>query len=85
MNIDKNKISKLKINELASLKSIVNDIVTELSNNLTDYAMMSNDIDFQNMDDFKKKEYSRLILFQNLLSVIKENIINKTIEDYFNE
>lgn len=85
MNIDKNKISKLKINELASLKSIVNDIVTELSNNLTDYAMMSNDIDFQNMDDFKKKEYSRLILFQNLLSVIKENIINKTIENYFNE
>lgn len=85
MNIDKNKIAKLNINELASLKSIVNDIVTELSNNLTDYAMMSNDIDFQNMDDFKKKEYSRLILFQNLLSVIKENIINKTIEDYFNE
>lgn len=85
MNIDKNKISKLKINELASLKSIVNDIITELSNNLTDYAMMSNDIDFQNMDDFKKKEYSRLILFQNLLSVIKENIINKTIENYFNE
>lgn len=85
MNIDKNKIAKLNINELASLKTIVNDIVTELSNNLTDYAMMSNDIDFQNMDDFKKKEYSRLILFQNLLSVIKENIINKTIEDYFNE
>lgn len=85
MNIDKNKISKLKINELASLKSIVNDIVTELSNNLTDYAMMSNDVDFQNMDELKKKEYSRLILFQNLLSVIKENIINKTIEDYFNE
>lgn len=85
MNIDKNKIAKLNINELASLKTIVNDIVTDLSNNLTDYAMMSNDIDFQNMDDFKKKEYSRLILFQNLLSVIKENIINKTIEDYFNE
>lgn len=85
MKIDRNKLSKLKFNELVSLKTIVNDIVTELSNNLTDYAMMSNDIDFQNMDDFKKKEYSRLILFQNLLSVIKENIINKTIEDYFNE
>jgi len=39
----------------------------------------------RNMDELKKKEYSRLILFQNLLSVIKENIINKTIEDYFNE
>lgn len=85
MNIDRNKLSKLKFNELVSLKTIVNDIVTELSNNLTDYAMMSNDVDFQNMDELKKKEYSRLILFQNLLSVIKENIINKTIEDYFNE
>jgi hypothetical protein len=85
MKIDRNKLSKLKFNELVSLKTIVNDIVTELSNNLTDYAMMSNDVDFQNMDELKKKEYSRLILFQNLLSVIKENIINKTIEDYFNE
>ena len=77
MKIDRNKLSKLKFNELVSLKTIVNDIVTELSNNLTDYAMMSNDVDFQNMDELKKKEYSRLILFQNLLSVIKENIINK--------
>ena len=85
MKIDRNKLSKLKFNELVSLKTIVNDIVTELSNNLTDYAMMSNDVDFKNMDELKKKEYSRLILFQNLLSVIKENIINKTIEDYFNE
>ena len=85
MKINRNKLSKLKFNELVSLKTIVNDIVTELSNNLTDYAMMSNDVDFQNMDELKKKEYSRLILFQNLLSVIKENIINKTIEDYFNE
>lgn len=85
MKIDRNKLSKLKFNELVSLKTIVNDIVTELSNNLTDYAMMSNDVDFQNMDELKKKEYSRLILFQNLLSVIKENIINKTIENYFNE
>lgn len=85
MKIDRNKLSKLKFNELVSLKTIVNDIVTELSNNLTDYAMMSNDVDFQNMDELKKNEYSRLILFQNLLSVIKENIINKTIEDYFNE
>lgn len=85
MKIDRNKLSKLKFNELVSLKTVVNDIVTELSNNLTDYAMMSNDVDFQNMDELKKKEYSRLILFQNLLSVIKENIINKTIEDYFNE
>lgn len=85
MKIDRNKLSKLKFNELVSLKTIVNDIVTELSNNLTDYAMMSNDVEFQNMDELKKKEYSRLILFQNLLSVIKENIINKTIEDYFNE
>ena len=85
MKIDRNKLSKLNFNELVSLKTIVNDIVTELSNNLTDYAMMSNDVDFQNMDELKKKEYSRLILFQNLLSVIKENIINKTIEDYFNE
>lgn len=85
MKIDRNKLSKLKFNELVSLKTIVNDIVTELSNNLTDYAMMSNDVDFQNMDELKKKEYSRLILFQNLLSVIKENIINKTIENYLNE
>ena len=40
MKIDRNKLSKLKFNELVSLKTIVNDIVTELSNNLTDYAMM---------------------------------------------
>lgn len=82
MEINIEKLSTLDLKELSDLKDIVLNTVNDLSNNLTDYAMISNDIDFKNMDEFRKKEYSMLIAHQNLLSKIKEIITTKTIKEY---
>lgn len=82
MEINIEKLSTLGLKELSELKDIVLNTVNDLSNNLTDYAMISNDIDFKNMDEFRKKEYSMLIAHQNLLSKIKEIITTKTIKEY---
>lgn len=82
MEINIEKLSTLDLKELSELKDIVLNTVNDLSNNLTDYAMISNDIDFKNMDEFRKKEYSMLIAHQNLLSKIKEIITTKTIKEY---
>lgn len=82
MEINIEKLSTLDLKELSELKDIVLNTVNDLSNNLTDYAMISNDIDFKNMDEFRKKEYSMLIAHQNLLSKIKEIITTKIIKEY---
>lgn len=82
MEINSEKLADMTLKELSELKEIVFDTVTDLSNKLTDYAMMSNDTDFKNMDESKRIEYSKLIVHQNLLSKIKELITDKTIKEF---
>ena len=79
MNINTSKIEKLPLNKLFELKTIINDSVVEMSNNLTEYAMMHTGFDFKNMSE----EYSKLMQFQNLLSKVKEVINDKIIKEYY--
>lgn len=83
MEINVDKIEKLPLNKLFELKTIINDSVVEMSNNLTEYAMMHTGFDFKNMSEANSKEYSKLMQFQNLLSKVKEVINDKIIKEYY--
>ena len=83
MEINVEKIEKLPLNKLFELKNIINESVVEMSNNLTEYAMMHTGFDFKNMSEENSKEYNKLIQFQNLLSKVKEIINNKILKEYY--
>ena len=83
MEINVDKIEKLPLNKLFELKTIINDSVVEMSNNLTEYAMMHTGFDLKNMSEENSKEYSKLMQFQNLLSKVKEEINDKIIKEYY--
>lgn len=80
MNIE--NLKNKKIEDLATLKAVIQDVCEDYAKELTDYATMQRDPQFQKMDSATNTKYNERIKYVDMLNIVKQIIKEKLMEIY---